>query len=200
MQIRIRHSVYAYAIVLCVMGVLVSQNCFAGRKASKKITCTVKAFLDNWLVKRDPDSAMKYVSYSPVLGICARPEPLVGKSEISATEYRTAIEWILSQFLNLCPRGDSLEKIIEPTKITPPEEKNIAQGEPFDLYSLRHIYHTATFICKFDHNPSFRKIFDSPDVWYLNFRLKGRVELSWTFVWKYEDNEWRIISLGPVDD
>lgn len=190
-------------IVLCIsINVMSQETKESTRCESESLLATAKGFLNDWLVKRDCKAAMKYVSVAPILGKCARSPDTVGKTKMSPEESRAAVEWILAKGIDLSTTGSSLAEIIKSLQITPTKERNIAQGEPFDLFALNHIYNDAAFICKFDDNPQFRSAFSNPDVWYLVFKAKTTDDrdLSWIFSLRKEKNRWCIFSLGPLDD
>ena len=158
--------------------------------------------MKEWLVKRNVDTAMRYVSARPVLGKCARSPALTGKKRVSPEEYKVGVEWILVQVTKWARPGRTLADVIQPMEITPPMEQNIARGEPFVLFSLAYIFDDAAFICKFDDDVEFPRAFASPNVWYLVFKLKVPESpyLSFILAWRKEGEEWRLFSLGPLED
>jgi hypothetical protein len=199
---RLLSRVIIFLSILFMSAEAVVLHADSSRSTSAQLLETAKDFMTNWLIKRDYKTAKAYISSDPILGICALPQNLSDNKMISSHDYKQAIEWMLKTISEEAPVSDSLDKIVERLEITPSEDQDIAKNEPFELFSIKQDYKTATMICKFDQNPHFRKAFKSPDVWYMYFRIKHpkRRDFSWVIAWEKEREEWRILSIGPLED
>ena len=65
-------------------------GCLAGRAnpsdGKEDLAATAKRFLTSWLLRRNEDEALRFVSTHPILGSCMIPESLAGKSLLSRGE------------------------------------------------------------------------------------------------------------------
>jgi hypothetical protein len=158
-------------------------------------------FLTEWLVNRDIDAAMGFVSASPILGRCALPPQYEG-IKLAANDNRAAIESILRQVNAVTPPRTKLSELTERLGITPPDETNIAEEMPFELFTLTHGIDKATMLCKFDQTTNFRLAFKRPGVSYLVFRIKTRevADFDWVIAWVQEEDAPRILSVSPLEN
>lgn len=142
----------------------------AGRKG--ELVHTVTAFLDAWLVRKDVDAAMRYVSAAPILGKCSLPPALARRSSLSGRDFRRGIRSILSLVAAKTPSEKILGTVVKPYGAVPPGEPSVNEGQPYDLFSLRE-FKDAALVCKFDQSASFRRTFERPGVWYSTFEIKS---------------------------
>lgn len=202
--IRSKHRVVLGTIALVFLSGLnvVADATLEKNERSASPTREAKAFLADWLIQRDVDSAMRHVSEAPILGTCARPPALLGKSSPTPKEFRAGIKSIFQRLNELTSSKHDLAEIIEQTGTIPSSEKNFAQDEPFELFSLKKEFRSSRFLCKFDNNRVFRRAFSDPDVWYLTFKLRSpeSSDMSWILAWRKEGKHWRIFSLSPIED
>jgi len=179
-----------------------AQSTRSGSQDATVLVDSVRSFLDVWLIKRDISAAMQHVSPTPILGACARGSANKGNGLSRQQEPKATVKWILRRAASIARKRDTLSTAIQPVEITPTGEQNVANEEPFVLFSLTQNYKDARFVCKFAEDNSFRQVFAKEGIWYAVFRLKtkSQSDLSWILAWRKEGGEWRLFSLAPLED
>jgi hypothetical protein len=192
---------YSAAFTIIVLFMIFMEGEAKEKLPLKPLVMEARYFLTEWLVKRDLAEAMKYVSSAPVLGMCARTPDLISKPMPTQNEFKNAIKSILKRINNLVPSKPDLAEMIAQTQVISSKE-NAANGEHFELFSLPKDFNSARFLCKFDENREFRRAFESPDIWYLTFKIENSEasDLSWIISWRKEGNKWLIFSISPLED
>lgn len=200
-RIRNRRRI-CYLALLLIPVVVGAQTVPTSKPPSPGLVRAAERFLTSWFVKSDVDTAMRHVSHAPILGSCARPPVLRGRGNALPKDFRSGIQSIFVRISETTLPHPHLAEMIEPTGVTPSDEKGAPRSMPFDLFSLSHDFKESRFLCKFDNDTTFRRAFSRPDVWYLSFKVTAAQssDSSWILAWRREGNSWRIFSLSPLED
>ena len=171
-------------------------------KDSVRVAAAAKSFLSAWLVKRDVKKAMLFVASNPVLSRkCDLP---VGMKRVpdSPLKKRQLVRQSLSILLESFPRYHSVSSAIEPTEIPSAEWFDIEKGDGFQLLRIKP-GEDGYLMCKFEQDASYRNSMLAPDAYYFSLKVKNMKDervREWTSLWGAENNQWRLLSIGLLED
>jgi hypothetical protein len=171
-------------------------------KDSVTVTATAKSFLSAWLVNRDVKKAMLFVASNPVLSRkCDLPS---GMKRIpgSPLKKRQLVRQSLTILIKSFPRYHSLSSAIEPTEIPAAEWFDLQEGDGFQLLRIKP-GEDGYFMCRLDDDVSYRNSMLRPDAYYFSFKVKNMKDerlRQWVSLWAPENNQWRLLSIGLLED
>lgn len=211
-------------IVIITLLVLLSSSIVRAdlRKASEdeiKLAKTIEQFFSDWLIKRDVEATMKYVSPDAILCNKSLPEELISKGKLSKEDILPLFQSCFSNALQTTKKNKSLSDSISSSydfvAITD-DVISIEHSERklFELFVLNiteeRTAQDFAFICKFDETPAFRKAVGKPTCYYVmtnihlipeeNTQATPTGEFPFEMVWIKEDSEWRILTIGLIED
>jgi hypothetical protein len=171
-------------------------------KDSPAVADSAKSFLSAWLVKRDEEEAMNFVASDPVLSRKCNLPSGMKKVPDSAPKRREVVRQFLLTSIKSFPRFDSLASALERTEIPPADWLAIEEGNGFQLLRIKP-GHDGYLICKFEENASYRKSVLRSDAYYMAFKLKDMEDerlREWISLWAQENHQWRLLSIGLLED
>lgn len=171
-------------------------------KDSVEVAAAAKSFLHAWLVNRNVKEAMEFVASKPVLSQKCDLPPGMKSVPASLVKRREVVQQILSTSIKSFPRYDSLSLAIERTEIPSADWFDLVEANGFQLLRIKS-GHDGLVMCKFENNVSYRKSMLRPDGYYLLFKIKNIEDESlreWISLWAPENNQWRLLSIGLLDD
>lgn len=210
-------------VVIVLVLVLLSTSTVGAdsRKASADeidLTKTVEQFFTDWLIKRDVQAAMRYVSSKAILCNKELPEEFQSKDKLSQEDVNKIVEQIFSQILKYAQSGDKLESSISSSYDFVALTDDVisiehSERKLFELFVL-NITEGKTaqdfgFICKFDETPAFREAVGKPTCYYVmtNVLFSSAVtaeaqidKFPFEMVLVKETGGWRILTVGVIED
>ena len=169
---------------------------------SVSLVTTANSFLRAWLIKRNMKEAMGFVASKPVLSRKCDLPPRTKRVPQSPLKKREVVQQFLSASMKLFPRYDSLSLAIERTEIPAADWFYIEDGDGFQLLRIRP-GEDGYLMCKSEENVSYRTSMLRPDAYYFSFRLKNMKDerlREWISLWAPENNQWRLLSIGILED
>jgi hypothetical protein len=170
---------------------------------SAALSASAKLFLSAWLVKRDVREAMQFVATKPVLAQKCDLPPNMRKVPRSANQRRNIVEQGLSAVLKVFPKYESLTSAIEPTEIPASDWFEVEDTDAFQIMRIKP-GNDGYIMCKFEESGEYRKAMLRPDAYYVSFKLKNMNECSyyeeWSSLWAKEGQQWRLLSIGLLED
>lgn len=209
-------------IMLCILSLLFIPMAKAdSRKASEdeiKLTKTIETFFTDWLIKRDVQKAMSYVSSKAIFSKTALPDEFQSKDKLSQGDVNEVFERIFRQILEYSQLSDKLETSISSSYDFLATTDDVTSVEHtkrklFELFVLNITKEKTAqdfaFICKFDETPEFREAVGKPTCYYVmtDVRFSSAVvaevqvdKFPFEMVWIKEANDWRILTIAAIDD
>lgn len=191
------------------------------RKVSEdeiKLTETIKAFFTHWLIKRDVQRAMRYVSSRAIFSKTALPNEFKSKDKLSQKDISKIFGQTFSQTLKYSQSSDKLGTSISSSYGFMAKNDSVISIEHlerklFELFVLNikegDTAQNFAFICKFDETPTFREAVGKPTCYYVmtDVRFSSSVateaqvdKFPFEMVWIKENNDWRILTIGTIED
>jgi hypothetical protein len=174
----------------------------AAFRDSVSVVAAAKSFLSAWLVKRNLKEAMGFVASKPVLSRKCDLPPGTKRAPGSPLRKREVIRQFLSTSMKSFPRYDSLSLAIERTEIPSADWFDIEEGDGFQLLRIKP-GHDGYLMCKFEENVSYRNSMLRPDAYYFSFKVKDMQDerlREWISLWAPENHQWRLLSIGLLED
>jgi hypothetical protein len=171
-------------------------------KDSVAVVASAKSFLSAWLVKRNVKEAMGFVASKPVLSRKCNLFPGMKRVPDSPLKRRELVQQFLSISIKSFPRYDSLALAIERTEIPAGDWFETQESDGFQLLRIKP-GHDGYLMCKFEENVSYRKSMLRQDAYYFSFKVKNMEDerlREWISLWVPENNQWRLLSIGLLED
>jgi hypothetical protein len=175
----------------------------------KDLAVTAKEFFTVWLLKRDVEKALKFVSPNAVIGSCMTPKHLEAKKTITRAE-------ILGVFRQLLGNREQIPLAVNLDQLIGSHDTDLFSDETiipvthsldkyFRIFTLKPLADPLDngYVCKFDERISFRKVVARPDVHYLITRIKpveNCPSVILTTLWAKEGDVWRILTMDTSTD
>ncbi len=192
------------------------------RKASEdeiKLTRTIEQFFTDWLVKRDPEAAIKYVSSKAILCKNVIPDEFKSKDKLSQEDINHIFKQVFTLTLKHSQPSDKLANSISSSKDFAVDTDNTISIEHpnrklFELFLLNITKGKTAqdfgFICKFDESPSFRQAVGQPTSYYVMTKIQFLPDIiseaypdnkfPFEMVWVKEGNDWHILTFASIED
>lgn len=196
---------FGIGIALALSTLMMSSIVHAQTKVSnvdQDVADVANGFFIEWLINRNVEKALNYVSPNKFVSKCFAPEGLRKDKTV-----RELWKRVLSDILRKSPRSKKLENLIGPTDISADDPEivfpTVSGNNYFKLYRLRPEAADALYICKFEKDEAFRRAVGNPSVYYVEVTIRGKkgtdpVEL--VLVWGKEGDEWRLLTMAQIDD
>jgi hypothetical protein len=212
-------------IVIMVFVLVLLSSSIVGadsRKPSEdetKLAKTIEQFFTDLLIKRDIEAIMKYVSPSAILCNRSLPSELRDKKQLFKEDIHPLFQTFFSNLVQATRESKNLTDAVSSSydfvaitddviSIEHAERKlfelfvlNIAEGKTAQNFG---------FICKFDETPAFREAVGKPTSYYVMTDLKLSPDVvaetksldkfPFEMVWVKEGNDWRILTIGVIED
>ena len=167
-------------------------------------------FFRTWLLARNIEEAMKFVSANPILGSCMTPGRLDKKKILSRADVLGVLREVLTHTLTRTPEAKSLSQLVDSSGGIPEEDGNVIfarhrMEEYFQIFRLKPVEDPTdiAYICKFDERRPFREAVARPDVYYLIAKVKGKDScepINFELLWVKEHGSWRILTISVLED
>jgi len=169
------------------------------------IAISAEEFFSVWLVQRDVNKALNFLSPNAILGSCMLPEHLEKKAYISKKELRSAFRLILTDTIRYTNKNRKLNELIssEGTDLFSEETiipvKHHAE-QLFRIFTLKPLENASDvkYVCKFDDRKTFRDKVATPNVHYVVSKLTLKEKTPPIVVitlWVQEKDGWRILTM-----
>lgn len=184
----------------------------SGRTISpgEELGAIARDFFTTWLVRRDIDRAMKFISANPILGSCMTPDRLNHKAVLSRADVRGVFRDVLTHTAKVTPRAKTLSKLVDSSGGIPPEDSNVIFAKHrleqyFQIFTLKPFDgpNYIAYICKHDERRSFREAVARPNVYYLVATVKRKSEyepVNFEILWVKQRGTWRILTISALED
>lgn len=210
-------------IVICILSLLfipiVKADSSKASENETKLAKTIEAFFTDWLIRRDAQTAMKYVSSKAILCNKELPDELQSKGKLSQEDVNRIFEQVFSRTLEYLHPSDKLEASISSSYGFIEKSDSVISIEHTkrDLFELFRLNITEgktaqdfAFICKFDETPVFREAVGKPDSYYVMTNMQFLPDIiskafpdnkfPFQMVWVKEASDWRILTIGAIED
>lgn len=178
--------------------------------AKEDLAVAAKRFLTSWLLQRNEDQALRFVSTHPILGSCMTPESLAGKKRLSRGEISDVFRKVLNSTLARTEEARTLEELLDPSPSIPLSDKNVtfvrhSMPKYFQIFQLKSVNNPSdiAYICKFDESQSFRAAVARPSVHFLFTKVRGKAShptLTVELLWVKENAGWRILTMSIAEE
>lgn len=199
-------------ISILVLSLLISGDAKSAQRSLNEEELTVEArdFFTTWLLHRNAEEAVKYISANPILGSCMTPDYLDKKERLSRDDILKVFRAVLTKTLERTPEAKSLSELVDSSEGIPPEDDNVifvshSLEQYFQIFRLKPVKDPSSiaYICKFDERKSFREAVARRNVYYLVARVKGKEscpDLNFELLWVKERGAWRILTISLLED
>jgi hypothetical protein len=176
----------------------------------EQLASAVNDFLTIWLLRRDAEQAVNYISAKPVLGRCMTPDYLTSKEQLSRDDILGVFRKVFTRTLEKVPEAKALSELVDSSGAISSEDSNVifarhSREQYFQIFKLRSVNDPSgiAYICKFDERSSFRKEVARPDVYYVIASVKGKDScpaINFELLWVKESPGWRILTVAVLED
>ena len=200
------------AIILLIISMMDIAAAKSVRPSSRgdELAAAARDFFTAWLLRRDIDGAMKFVSRNPVLGTCMTPDRLDHKAVLSREDVLGVFRDVLTHTLKVTNKAKTLSTLVDSSGGIPSEDSNVIFARHrleryFQIFILkpREDPTNIAYICKHDERRSFREPVTRPNVYYLVATVKRKAEyepVNFELLWIKESKRWRILTIAALED
>lgn len=215
----IRYFVAVILIIVFLLGSIVGADSREASEDERKLAETIEGFFRDWLIKGDIGATMKYVSPNAILCKKSLPEELIHKENLSKEDILSLFEICFSNALQTTKKSKSLADSISSSYSSVSKSSSTisiqhSQSALFELFVLniseKKTAQNFAFICKFDETPAFREAVGKPTCYYMmtdihltpeeDTEAQSIDKFPFEMVWIKEGSEWRILTLGVIED